>query len=260
MSVLHLRILIVVCGREMRKYWANAEFLFISLVFRPATDFHSQATQQSGDCRRSIKERKLPSGVGGWTFTGKNRRGEKCFNRQKLLALHWRKTWGSSKGAFSWQVIKIKLTSSTRFTELKSSKFFLHINNILSQAYWACISGQMVSLESNLVQNKGLKLCKQQMFCSWLSFYIHEAKARRPSKPQEFLQVVSLAGGRSAICDMWQFRALVWDCPDCVMHGEAGEGASAMVASSSSKRGSEWWTALNLCCLFIFPSHGGWSE
>lgn len=35
-------------------------------------------------------------------------------------------------------------------------------------------------------------------------------KTKRPSKPQEFQQVVSLAGGSSAICDVWQFRAFAW--------------------------------------------------
>lgn len=85
----------VVCDREISKYRANSELLFISLIFCPATDFHPQATQQSGDYKRSVKERKLPSGTGGWTFTGQNRMVEKCwprFNLQQLLAHHWRKT------------------------------------------------------------------------------------------------------------------------------------------------------------------------
>lgn len=62
-------------------------------------------------------------------------------------------------------------------------------------------------------------------------------KTKRPSKPQEFQQVVSLAGGSSAICDVWQFRAFAWaaETVSCIVkqvkgvlarlhHPPAGEG------------------------------------
>lgn len=80
------------CGETSANIEKNPELLFMSLIFCPATEFNPPAAQQSCHDRRVVKERKLPSGAGGWTFTRQNRMLE------KVLAVDstYRTTVGSS--------------------------------------------------------------------------------------------------------------------------------------------------------------------